>query len=68
MDPNEALKEIRELVTDLMKGERESTLSPEKTAQRLDDGDRLAELIDGLDEWLSKGGYLPGPWKPKVRL
>jgi hypothetical protein len=30
------------------------------------DRDRVTELIDGLNAWLSKGGYPPktlGPWK-----
>ena len=29
----------------------------------IEDLDRLAELIDALDGWLSKGGYLPERWK-----
>jgi hypothetical protein len=49
MDPNEALRRIRELVT--------------PGAERTDpDGAELSELVQGLDEWLSRGGFLPQAW------
>lgn len=25
--------------------------------------DRLAELVEALDEWICKGGFLPKQWK-----
>jgi hypothetical protein len=25
---------------------------------------RLVELIEALDEWICKGGFLPAPWQP----
>jgi hypothetical protein len=28
---------------------------------------RLAELIEALDGWLSKGGFLPGKWEHQAR-
>lgn len=50
MDPDEALRRIRELVR--------------PGAERDDpDGSELSELVAGLDEWLSKGGFLPAPWQ-----
>jgi hypothetical protein len=49
MDPDETLREIRELVT--------------AQACYVPDPDRLAELVGALDEWLSKGGFLPEPWR-----
>ena len=29
------------------------------------DGERLAELVIALDEWISKGGFLPDQWRGK---
>ena len=55
MDPNTALKEIREFVI----GQHYKNLGP-------DEVDRLCEVFDGLDEWLSKGGFLPEDWKGAV--
>lgn len=50
MDPNEALRRIRELVR--------------PGAERDDpDGSELSELVAGLDEWLSRGGFLPEAWR-----
>lgn len=50
MDPNEALRQIREEVTRVR-----------------EDGDAeafaLADLIVGLDDWLSRDGFLPDDWR-----
>lgn len=55
MDPNATLAEIRKRLTVLdgcmRKGER-SMLAGE-----------LAELVEALDGWLSRGGFLPTAWK-----
>lgn len=57
MDPNETLRELRESV---------------RRAQRAADGDsndaeieawqEAGEKILALDEWLSRGGFLPDDW------
>ena len=52
MDPNEALKRIRKLVEGAV---GPSAYNEEQLAE-------LAELFDGLDAWLSKGGFLPKDW------
>lgn len=49
MDPNAALEQIRRLVRDQL------------TACD-GDGYELAEAFDGLDGWLSKGGFPPDAW------
>lgn len=52
MDPDAALNELRELIN--------------KHGQGVYDGvdiDRMVELIDGLDEWLQTGGFLPKDWQ-----
>lgn len=53
MDPNAALAEIRDL-TDALQHDPPTDAS---------DAARLAELIAGLDAWLSRGGSLPDAWK-----
>jgi len=54
MDPNETLRDIRELVTawheaDLHSVEREVS-------------EDLVGRIDALDAWLTSGGFLPEAW------
>lgn len=64
MDPNMALHELRELVTQVqattdtvtIAGAREDL---EKLARIAPD---LAEAFDALDGWLTKGGFLPHAW------
>lgn len=51
MDPDAALARMRELIA----RERESFVETDAT--------ELSELIDGLDQWLSKGGFLPAAWR-----
>ena len=48
MDPDATLAEIR----DILKNQR-----PRESAER------LRELIESLDQWLSKGGFPPEAWK-----
>jgi hypothetical protein len=31
-----------------------------------DEAHELAEAVQHLDEWLSKGGFLPSQWTPKT--
>jgi len=50
MDPNACLKEIRELVKAIW---REESI----------DLDHLATLVEGLDRWIAKGGFLPTAWQ-----
>lgn len=51
MDPNALLERIRELVAATFVSEDGSY------------ADDLAGAFDDLDEWLSKGGFLPSAWK-----
>ena len=54
MDPNATLKEIREIIKSWTKDESKDIPS------------RLVDLIDGLDGWISKGGFLPRDWQKPV--
>lgn len=57
MDPNAALAEIRKLV------ERASDLESFPRPDPAELLTELAEAVEGLDEWLSKGGFLPTAWE-----
>ncbi len=63
MDPNEALRKLRELAACLLADDG-------LTRPQIDDGIELAELFTGLDEWLStpKAGFLPAAWTHNVDL
>jgi hypothetical protein len=56
MDPNANLTEMRELAQTLL--DNNADLS-DFCAQ----AERLAELVQALDEWLTRGGFLPRDWK-----
>lgn len=57
MDPDENLKEQKELAEQII-GDRSFTVDAV-------DAHRLAELVLALDEWVSKGGFLPQAWQNK---
>ena len=54
MDPTEALEQIRKIRARVL---RDEGVNP-------DDSVKLAELIEGLDDWLGKSGFLPEQWLP----
>ena len=51
MDPDSNLIETRALVREILAARFESERA-----------NRLAELVDALDGWLARGGFLPSPW------
>jgi hypothetical protein len=54
MDPNANLDEQLDIVQRMLNQESE----------HIDTGDavRLAELVEALNEWICKGGFLPATW------
>lgn len=61
MDPNEALKELREIVNKL--NEKDNKYSwGEGRAISVDEQGFMIKF-EGLDQWLSTGGFLPGAWQ-----
>lgn len=52
VDPNESLLKIRSLIAHVNANGHFDGY----------EGDDLIELVTGLDEWLSKGGFLPAAW------
>jgi len=55
MDVNAALAELRELTA---AWERAGSRGPWSEA----DADRAIELARDLDQWISRGGFLPADW------
>lgn len=59
MDPNAALNNIREAVGELRQQDDDGVL--DGTSQV----GFLLESFEALDEWLTKGGFLPEAWREK---
>jgi hypothetical protein len=57
MDPNANLQEQREIVARIEAYRYMNDTPIER------DGYRLSELVIALDEWISKGGFLPDAWR-----
>jgi hypothetical protein len=55
MDPDAALARIRVLAKEILR------VPPDTEGEAIE----LAETIDGLDGWLSRGGFLPTDWSAK---
>ena len=61
MDPNANLTEQRRLIAKLS-----DPLSPLYDEQdRQADLGRIVDLAQTLDQWISKGGFLPDAWNPR---
>lgn len=59
MDPNEALRIIRATIAQLRIEDRPALAPMASFIQHARD---LAETVEGLDEWLTKGGFPPNDW------
>lgn len=69
MDPEANLKEQLEICRRMMERQDEydeDTMNvsamAEYRAEQAEDGERLAELVEALNGWILKGGFLPKPW------
>lgn len=77
MDPDANLAEQRYLVarmiarTDAYDSNPNIKGAADRTQQyqiaQTHDAERLAELVQALDEWITKGGFLPARWKDGQR-
>lgn len=56
MDPNEALRQLRDALRRLRYADSHTD------EQNTVDYEVVAEYAQALDEWLSKGGFLPERW------
>lgn len=59
MDPNATLKRIRGIVAVMNDPDTRPHVDIEQALTE------LCELNDALDQWLSKGGFLPSEWERK---
>lgn len=57
MDPDANLAEQRKLAADLV----DDYVDENETFR--DKAERLAELVQALDGWITKGGFLPAAWQ-----
>jgi len=55
MDPDQALKNARRAVAEM------SSLA-EGSVKHINAAEDLRTAFEALDDWLTKGGFLPGPW------
>lgn len=60
MDPNETLRLMREALESASAFEQMET--PMRDAMRLEALGEAAACAESLDEWLSKGGFMPRAW------
>lgn len=58
MDVNATLSRIREIISDI------GLADTYEDAASL--GTDLAGAVGGLDDWLSRGGFLPQAWEPSA--
>jgi hypothetical protein len=59
VDPNTNLAEMRELAAAILNDQS----CPDPYEPSAAQAERLAELVQALDEWLTKGGFLPHDWR-----
>jgi len=57
MDPDSNLEEQRQLAGKLLADEREAD------EHYYIDVERLCELVESLDKWIKRGGFLPKEWR-----
>lgn len=65
MDPNEALKNLREVMPRLRAWEEneEWSVAPSDLTQHDEDLRTAVDAFEALDGWLSKDGFLPADWE-----
>jgi hypothetical protein len=61
MDPNEALKRIREAIKGRNRGYYWTTNEADPS-NPIGVWDEIIEHFEALDEWLCKGGFMPAEW------
>lgn len=60
MDPNRTLLELRAAIKRVLESDPQDQ---EDYEQFEEDASQLANAADDLDNWLSRGGFLPDAWK-----
>ena len=62
MDPNEALRLIRAYIAQMKVEDTTPLRESADLFNFVQHARDLAETVEGLDEWLSKDGFLPADW------
>jgi len=67
MDPEANLSEQLSIAAEIIeiideRGDEDGNLCDEDKDEVVDNANRLAELVQALDEWLRRGGFLPKRW------
>lgn len=64
MDPNEILRELRQLAEHVVKAanKREDVPPVHYGGDLTEEAENMAELFQSLDEWISAGGFFPAVW------
>lgn len=62
MDPNANLEEQRQIAARMRRRFECDRVNEVSTIAQAADGDRLAELVQALDDWLTRGGFKPVAW------
>lgn len=65
MDPDANLLETLRLVNRILEATDACDLDNEDPVYNPRDVLRLAELVEALDGWMSKGNFLPAKWSAK---
>jgi hypothetical protein len=63
MDPNEALRQIRLLIKQMQVEDKTPIQESADLFNFVQHARDLAETVEGLDEWLSRDGFLPDDWR-----
>ena len=67
MDPDANLIEQRRIAARILtlqdSADDAGVLTLQAQTELVQLSERAAELITGLDQWLSAGGFLPAPWQ-----
>jgi len=65
MDPDEALRRCRQLAAETAAMvDYSSKLRTQASESRIiERANELADTFQGLDQWLTRGGFLPQPWR-----
>jgi len=71
MDPDANLAEQRRIVCAIQtigdSCDDAGVYTDDQADALADHAARLAELVEALDEWIVRGGYLPEPWRNPLR-
>lgn len=64
MDPDETLRQIRAKVEEIHGDPNDYAHGSDAWNAWQDHAEELSELVAGLDDWLSRGGFPPQAWRP----